>query len=394
MLANRQPLNPEYRLSHLPMAGIIRSRLKRLFLALGILVLIQITVLTLAEDLSVFEAAYLTMTTLTTVGYGDFTPQTTVGRVSTIVIMFIMSITLLTLIVSDLIEYRFYRRERMVSGRWIYPMKDHIVIINTPRQGGEQYFHRIASQLRQMPSYGTIPIQILTQQYSSGLPPELKDQGLTHFHGAGSDPAALKAVHIADARHILLLAPDEADPESDSLTFDIAHRLGDLNLGDRVTVECVRDENRARYKALGMRTIIRPVRTYPEIMVRAVVSPGSEKVLEDLFSYQQDHPHRYELELDDLTWADIVSALIRDGIGTALAYIDRDGEVICHPDPHQEVEGKGLIVLVKSEETPDDEVIEEALERHRQFIRKWHELQERSGNGEPEQEQDRDQDGR
>ncbi|MDX1634999.1 MAG: ion channel [Marinobacter sp.] len=380
MLGNRQALNPEHQLSHLPMAGIIRSRLKRLFIALGVLVLLQVIVLTLAEDLTVFEAAYLTMTTLTTVGYGDFVPKTTIGRVSTMVVMYVLAITLLTLIISDFIEYRFYRRERMVSGRWIYPMKNHIVIINTPRQGGEQYFHRVASQLRQMPSYETVPIQILTQQYSSGLPPELKDEGLTHYHGAGSDPRALKAVHIADARHILLLAPDEAEPESDSLTFDIAHRLSELKLAHRVTVECVRDENRARFKALGVQTIIRPVRTYPEIMVRAVVSPGTEKVLEDLFNYQQDHPHRYELSLDDLTWSDIVSALIRDGIGTALAYIDLDGEVVCHPDPKGEVEGKGLIVLVKSQETPGVEVVEEALERHRQFIRKWHDMQKRAGN--------------
>lgn len=378
----RRPLNPEHQLSHLPMAGIIRSRIKRLFMILGGLILFQVAVLTLAEDLSVFEALWLTMTTLVTVGYGDYSPETAIGRVSTMVVMFILSITLLTLIVSDFIEYRFYRRERMVSGRWSYPMKDHIVIINTPRQGGEQYFDRIASQLRQIPGYETVPIQILTQQYGSGLPPELKDRGLTHYHGIGSDPEALKAVHIANARHILLLAPDEADPISDSMTFDIAHRLAELNLGNRVTAECVRDENRNRFKALGIRTIIRPVRTYPEIMVRAVVSPGSEKVLEDLFNYQQDHPHRYEIKLDDLTWSDIVAALIRDGIGTALAYIDHDGEVICHPEPFEEVEGKGLIVLVKSQETPEVEVIEEALERYRQFVQKWHAMHDREEEGE------------
>lgn len=369
-------MNPEHQLSHLPMAGVIRSRVKRLFMVLGGLLAFQITLLTLVEDLTLFEATWLTMTTLVTVGYGDYSPETTIGRVSTIVVMFILSITLMTLIVSDFIEFRFYRRERMVSGRWSYPMKDHIVIINTPRQGGEQYFDRIASQLRQIPGYETVPIQILTQHYNTGLPPELKDRGLTHYHGIGSDPKALKAVHITEARHILLLAPDESDPISDSMTFDIAHRLSELKLGDRVTAECVKDENRARFKALGIRTIIRPVRTYPEIMVRAVVSPGSEKVLEDLFNYQQDHPHRYEIPLDDLTWSDIVAALIRDGIGTALAYIDRDGEVVCHPEPFDEVEGKGLIVLVKSRETPEVEVIKEALGRYRQFIQKWHRMQE------------------
>ncbi|MDF0751273.1 potassium channel family protein [Marinobacter sp. 71-i] len=374
MQRNRRPLNPEHQLSHLPMSGIIRSRIKRLFTILGGLLAAQITLIWLVEDLTLFESTWMTMTTLVTVGYGDFAPETYIGRISTIFVMFIGAITLLTLIVSDYIEYRFYRRERILTGRWIYAMKDHIVIINTPQTGGEQYFSRFASQVRAVPGYETVPIMILTRQFPSGLPPELSDNGLVHFHGSGSDPAALKAVHAGGARHIIVLAADESDPSSDSLTFDIAHRLSEANLGQKVTVECVRDENRGRFTAVGVRTVIRPVRTYPEIMVRSVVAPGSEKVLEDLFNYQHDHPHRYEIDLDDLTWADIVSALIRHGIGTALAYIDENNDVVCHPPADEEIEGKGLIVLVKSVETPDVEMVKEALAHYREFIRKWHEL--------------------
>ncbi|MDP4549102.1 MAG: potassium channel family protein [Marinobacter sp.] len=375
MMRNKRPLNPEHTQSHLPMGGLIRQRVKRLFLTLAALTCTHILILWAFEPLTLFESAWLTMTTLVTVGYGDFAPVTAVGRISTVLLMFISSITLLTLIVSDYIEYRFYRRERILTGRWIYNMKDHIVIINTPRSGGEQYFMRFASQIRSIPEYHTVPIILLTRQFPGGLPAELRDCGMVHFHGAGNDPEALKAAHAGDARHIIVLAADETDAFSDSLTFDISHRLTESNLGNRTTVECVSDINRDRFKTLGVRTVIRPVRTYPEIMVRAVVAPGSEKVLEDMFNYERDHPHRYELELDDLTWADIVSALVRHGIGTALAYIDHDNEVICHPASNKEVEGKGLIVLVSSSDTPTVTVVEEALDRYREFLKKWRELQ-------------------
>lgn len=376
MLRNRGTLNPEHQLSHLPMSGLIRTRIRRLFTILACLLIFQTLLIWSVEDLTLFESAWMTMTTLVTVGYGDFAPATTLGRISTVLLMFVAAITLMTLIVSDFIEYRFYRRERILTGRWIYKMQDHIVVINTPKNGGEQYFTRFASQVRAVPGYETIPIMILTRQFPNGLPTELSDQGLVHFHGSGSDPVALKAVHAGRARHIVVLAADEADPASDSLTFDIAHRLSESNLCHHVTVECVSDENRPRFKSVGVRTILRPVRTYPEIMVRSVVAPGSEKVLEDLFNYQHDHPHRYELELDDMTWADIVSALIRHGIGTALAYIDVDNEVSCHPPTDKEIEGTGLIVLVKSSETPSVEVVEEALDNYRSFLKKWHRLQD------------------
>ena len=337
MQRNRRPLNPEHQQTHLPMGGMIRSRMKRLFAILGTLLLVQVLIIWAVEDLELFEAAWLTMTTLVTVGYGDYAPQTMIGRFSTIVLRFISSITLLTLIVSDYIEYRFYRRERILSGRWIYKMNNHIIIINTPQHGGDQYFMRFASQIREIPGYETIPIMILTRKFPMGLPTELSDIGVVHHHGAGFDPEALKAVHAGSARHIIVLAADEADPFSDSLTFDIAHRLTEINLGHRTIVECVNDQNRGRFKSLGVRIVLRPVRTYPEIMVRSVVAPGSEKVLEDMFNYEHDHPHRYDLQLDDLNWADIVSALVRHGIGTALAYIDEDDEVICHPPTNEEM---------------------------------------------------------
>ncbi len=376
MLRNRFPLNAEHEKSHVPMGGLIRKRVKRLFMILIALLATQILIIWAVEDLSLFESLWMTMTTIATVGYGDYAPVTYIGRISTILLMFVGAITLLTLIVSDFIEYRFYRRERILTGRWIYKMNNHIVIINTPKHGGLTYFMRFATQIRSVQGYETIPIMILTREFPDGLPAELSDLGIVHFHGSGFDPEALKAVHAGSTRHIVVLAADETDPHSDSLTFDISHRLSELNLGQKTTVECVTDANRSRFKELGVRAIIRPVRTYPEIMVRSVVAPGSEKVLEDMFNYEQDHPHRYDLELDGLNWADIVSALIRHGIGTALAYINASDEVICYPPVTDEIEGKGLIVLVKSNDPPDLEVIKDALDRYRIFLDKWRDLQD------------------
>ncbi|MFW5825247.1 MAG: potassium channel family protein, partial [Marinobacter sp.] len=115
MLPNRRPLSPEHELSHLPMSGIIRSRLKRLFGILAALVGVHTLILWAAEPLTLPESVWLAMTTLTTVGFGDYAPVTVVGRISTIALMYVTGITTLTLIVSDYIEYRFYRRERILT---------------------------------------------------------------------------------------------------------------------------------------------------------------------------------------------------------------------------------------------------------------------------------------
>ena len=79
-----------------------------------------------------------------------------------------------------------------------------------------------------------------------------------------------------------ILARDESAALSDNNTFDVLHRLMELKLSQRCVVESVRDENRARLNKLEPKSILRPVRTYPEIIITAMLAPGSEKVLEDL----------------------------------------------------------------------------------------------------------------
>src|SRR5690606_37108333 len=144
-------LNPEHHNPSLPPQGSIRRRIIRLFGVLALLIGLQTGIIHWAEGLSWGDALWLTFPTAMTVGYGDLAPATTLGRGSTVALMYILAITLRTVIVSDYIEYRFYRRERMRTGRWRYHMKDHLVIINTPQNGGARYFMRIAAQLRSMP---------------------------------------------------------------------------------------------------------------------------------------------------------------------------------------------------------------------------------------------------
>ncbi|MAL99583.1 potassium channel family protein [Hydrocarboniclastica marina] len=362
----------------LPASRVVKGRIRRLLAILLFAVLLHMGLMVVLEGLPLLDAVWLSLTTLMTVGYGDITPVTLAGRLATILLIYVGAITIVALIVSDYVEFRFYRRERIRTGQWRFPMKNHIVFINAPQDGSVQYFSRVIRQLRATDEYRSTPVQILTSRFPQGLPRGLSDLGVTQYQGTGDNPEDLKSVYAADARHIIVLAYDEADPISDSLTFDIVHRLSEFQLASRVVVECVRDDNRERFGRLKVGSVLRPVRTYPEILVRALVAPGSEKVLEDLFNQENDHAHRYTVALKGLTWSDIVCALIRADYGTALAYISEDREVVCHPPANEEVTGIGLIVLVRTGTPPTDADMEQALELYRGFIRKWHGTEEKA----------------
>lgn len=98
--------------------------------------------------------------------------------------------------------------------------------------------------------------------------------------------------------------------------------------------------------------MIRPVRAYPEMLVRSLMAPGTEQVLEDLFRHQGDHTIRLNIHLENVTWAKVVTTLIQKDIGTALGYIQENGDVVTHPQTHAVIHATGLIVLIN-----DDQVI-------------------------------------
>ncbi len=361
----------------LPSAKHIRQRLHKLLLILGALLCLHVLAMMALEGQSLRQALWLTLTTVTTVGYGDLAAKTLAGQIATAGLMFITGITLMALIVSDYVDYRFYRREAIRTGRWRWNMINHIVIINTPRQIGTHYYSRLVQQIRAHSDYRNIPIQLLTEEFPEGLPPGMQDLDLVHFHGSGSNVHDLSAINLHQARHIIVLAQDANDPGSDSLTFDILHRLMEFNLARKAVVECVLDENRSRLAKLGARAILRPVRTYPEIIVRALLAPGAEKVLEDLFTHENDHPHRYDIDIAGLRWEDVVCALIQADLGTAVAYIEPTGEVICHPGAHTRMNAKALIILVKTENTPTLLEISEALNHYKKRMAQWESVRQK-----------------
>jgi voltage-gated potassium channel len=125
----------------------------------------------------------------------------------------------------------------------------------------------------------------------------------------------------------------------------------------------VDDDNRERLYKIGARVVLRPIRSYPEIVVRAMVAPGSEAIIEDFFTHDGDHPQRYAVDLEGVLWYQVVSALAQADFGTAMGYIDPATEhVVPNPAAATRVNSRALIVLVRESAEPSGEQIRECLQ--------------------------------
>lgn len=325
---------------------------------LSILFAVHIVCMMHYEGLTLGNSIWLTFTTATTVGYGDISAATTEGRLATILLLYLGGIFILAKVAGDYFDYRLEIRDKKRKGLWSWNMKDHIVILNTPSHAGERYLERLIQQFRLSKQYTQTPIFLLTHHFPQGIPDFIsKLGGVTHYHGNASTPKDLTEACVDKASEIIILATDEDDENSDGRTFDILHRLNDLNVNTNILAECVEDRNRERLQNAGASRVIRPIRAYPEMIVRAFVTPGSEQIIENMFNSHGDEYRHYDVEINHLAWSEVVTRLITNNIGIAVAYIDRETQqLVYNPAADSIPNVKALITISKdnNQYTNDD----------------------------------------
>lgn len=163
----------------------------------------------------------------------------------------------------------------------------------------------------------------------------------------------------------MLLAESDTDRASDGRTLDVIDRLREMGAKGRILAECVDDANRPRLRRVGADVVVRPMRGYPEIIVRALAAPGTEAILEDLFTSRGDECWRYDVDVTGWTWGELVSRMVMQDIGVPIAYRATNQRVVVNPAPQTVVEADKLFVLVREGNARPDAEITELLVRGR-----------------------------
>lgn len=344
----------------------VARRLRRSALVLGGLLVAHVVAMMVFErgqfEHGVLDAVWLTLTTVLTIGYGDVSAATIPGKLATMLLLYTAAVFIAANIASLAVELRMDRLNRMRIGTWRWNLRDHILIVNAPESGAERYFIRLLTELRADRDYRDIPVLILTDRFSEGLPESVHDLGAVYYNGSPHDAEALIAAGVAKARYVVLLASDENHPRSDSLNFDVLLEMHELYTSAKIIAEVVDSAGRERFRRFGAHRLIRPVRAYPEFVVRAITCPGSEVVLEDLLAAAGSVTRRYNVRINGPTWADVATALLRAGYGTPLAYVNESRRVVSNPAAEERVRGRGLIVLTQPSREPTRSDIQDVIE--------------------------------
>lgn len=302
------------------------------------------------EGLHLEDALWLTITTSTTVGFGDLAPKTTAGRLSTFFFIYMGGIVMAARIAVLYFDYLLERRMKILHGKWQWKMKKHLVFINAPEHGAAEYFEMAIADLRASQcERSEIPVVIHSDQFGGGLPERLRKLEVAHVTAEHTRDESLANASVKEADIIVILAKNTYDHAADSISFDLVHRLRSQGVKARIIVESTTPDNRQRLLEAGANNIIRPIRSYPELLVRSIVSPGSELVIEELISHVGATCTRYDLALHT-SWDNIHQTLSKGNHGIPVGYVDALGKQHLSPSTAGAIEMKGLIVMSTSEQ--------------------------------------------
>ena len=82
--------------------------------------------------------------------------------------------------------------------------------------------------------------------------------------------------------------------------------------------------------------------------MRAIVAPGTEEILANLFTGHGDSCNRYDLAIEGKRWSEIVAAVMDSGEGTTIAYLSsKDANTYTNPAPDTVVTAKAVFVIVR-----------------------------------------------
>lgn len=218
------------------------------------------------------DALWWSMTTLSTVGYGDMFPTTEGGRVVALVTM-VLGVGVLATLAGAIATVLIEVRDRGRRGLRRMRVKNHLLVL-----GWNEKAAAAVADFRKDPRHRNTSIVVLADLEHA--PIEGPDIGFVR--GAPTLREGLERANAAEAAVAILFPSNESDPRSDHESALAAMTLRRLNPSVRLSVELVDPVNRELVEHAGCDAIVDRATLTSLMLVRTVQDLGAAEILDDL----------------------------------------------------------------------------------------------------------------
>lgn len=321
---------------------ILMSNTKKiltLFSILTIIICIDVTGYMLIEKVRLLDALFMTLISITTVGYSEVFPLTELGRLFTIWVI-LSGLSIFFYIVTTLAESAFEGNIRRILGRrkmeMLKKMKNHVIVAGFGVMGEH------VCRLLQQKKIKFIIIENNSERFAAA-----EEEGYNVILDDATTEDALQKVSVdCAATFISLLASD-----ADNIFTVMAVR--ELNSSICIISRALDITNEKRLYKVGANRVVTPYELGSRRIVNTVLRPNVVEFMDlmiaspkmslsiEEFTIQEDSP---------FVGKKIRDSGLRQNFNIIVIAIKRKGEMLFNPSPEQEIlEGDILIIVGEKE---------------------------------------------
>lgn len=306
------------------------------FFALLVTLFVGTVGIILTEHLSIARAIYLTVQTITTVGYGDIEVHSNSGHIFLTVLMMGgvgVMLYFAGLMMAFLIEGQLagvYGRRKM--NKKIEQLKDHIIVCGVGRVG-RQVLYRLRKE----------GAQCVVIEQQEDLAEQLIKEGFLVIQSDATQDETLKKAGIDKAKGLITALPE------DSFNVFVTLTAKGLNPSIHVVARMDKLESEKKLLRAGADKVISPAILGGWRMAMSILKPVSVEYIETVI-----HDHNIEMEMEELrvdqgsclVGETLATSGIKQQTGAMVLAIVRNNQVISNPSAKEEILQEDLLIVL------------------------------------------------
>jgi len=315
-----------------------RARIRIVMMAVLLAILLGTVVFHLLEGWSILDSLYVTVQTVTTVGFGDLTPRTTIGRLfATFFMMLGVGVVLyaLTSTVQSIVHSELFARYG--HSRKMSKLRDHFIICGAGRVGSHL--------IRSLRAVDGVFVVIESDQ---GKVEALMNLGIPTLVRDATLEESLIEAGVQHARGIATCLPDDADNVYVVLT------ARDLNPRIHIVARAAEEQAESKLIRAGANRVVAPTIIGGHRMAMALTKPAVGDFLDSITANHLELGFE-QLEVDpvsSLVGRKLSETVIRSELNIVIVSIRRDdGEIIFNPSGETKIEGGDMLIAIGNPES-------------------------------------------
>jgi len=319
----------------------LRSGLRKGLIGIAAIILIGVVGYRLIEGWSWADSCYMTIITVSTVGFAEVHSLSPLGRVFTSLLI-LFGVGLMAYSLSRLVEFLFQRSLTNVLGRRammkrIAQTKHHCIVCGYGNTGSRVVAELLAAKK---------PLVVIEED--KDVAEQLGEQGILHIIGDATEEETLEAANICQADS--LVAALDSDAENLFLTLTASGLCSDLRIIARVNAP----GSTRKFQKAGAARVISPIASGASQIAQLITRPAIvdliELVAKDKSVALQVLEHPIDEE-SDLLGKSLSEARVRQTLGgMAIAIKHGGGGTTFDPGPNARLKlGDTLVLLHRPE---------------------------------------------